>query len=174
MDRGGEIVPGGIPPSMKIPWVYVEKKEGNIDRKKLLETGSEQLFLIDMDGIRRGRMNYQTYTEYAKYFELIVMNYPTRLNEFIDTLISGATSVVIPSDLKDSIISDFLDYSGETVLVNTDPEKSASFSEMGGNLFLSEWEVRFPHRTVYYYGNQDLAGYVRIADFPYELLRGYL
>ena len=159
---------------MKIPCVVIRDRKPETSRKDLLDTGADDLFVIDFDALAGSKLNYHVYTDLAKYFEIIVLNFPTKPIEFLDTIIAGASGVVIPDYVPDRIMEEFLSYSSEVVLNDRNPEKSATFVSLGGDMFLSEHIVQSPHRTVYSYGRREEPGYIMLDNFPFDMISRFL
>jgi len=88
----------------------------------------------------------------SKYFELIVMNYPYRVSDLIDTFVSGASRVVISNDITDRLIREYLSVSDQLVMKYANNTACRVFSLLGGNMFLSNIEINMIYSTLYAYG----------------------
>ncbi len=159
---------------MVIPCIVIDHRTAGKSVKSLLDSGSEELFVVDLDSLRSRKHNYAVYTSLAKYFDLTVLNFPLMLFEFIDTIIAGASRVVVPEYTGVKELVDFLSYSEGTVINNKDPEVTKQFSSLGGDMFLSETLVSVPYKTVYYYGNGNYQDYVKLDDFPFDAISRFL
>jgi hypothetical protein len=118
----------------------------------LLKSGIEELFVVDLDSIRSGAPNLKLYGSLSKYFELIVMNYPYRVSDLIDTFVSGASRVVISNDITDRLIREYLSVSDQLVMKYANNTACRVFSLLGGNMFLSNIEINMIYSTLYAYG----------------------
>ncbi len=118
----------------------------------LLKSGIEELFVVDLDSIRRGTPNLKLYASLSKYFELVVMNYPYRVSDLIDSFVSGASRVVLSNDVSDRLIREYLSVSDQLVMKYSNGNACRAFSLLGGNMFLSNIEVNLVYSTLYAYG----------------------
>jgi hypothetical protein len=125
---------------------------GNRTQDSLLDSGIEELFVVDLDSIRSGKLNLKLYDRLSKYFDIVVMNYPYRIADLIDTFVSGASRVVLNSNVSDSMIRESLSFSDQVVMKYARNVPCKTFSLFGGNMFLSNIEVDLVYTTIYAYG----------------------
>lgn len=141
---------------------------GYEDAKSLLEfVSGEDLFVIDLDGLNRGAYNLKLYYDLSKFFEITVMSFPERAADLVDSIVSGASRVVISSNLPDRIIRDFLTVTEDLVMNYANMGGCRIFSENGGKYYLSNRIVDLPFEKVFLYGGTiDREGYVVVEGFP--------
>ena len=149
--QGGDLL--GIPPGMGL-----EEMEG------------EEIMVCDYDAIERGKFNFKLYDRVAKFFELIVVNFPSRVEDLMDSLISGAYSVVINPEEPPETMRKMLEVS-ENLILPYRSENIGFFLNNGGKYIISDREVPLNFRKCYNVG-QPLNGdkYVNVAGFPENLL----
>lgn len=119
---------------------------------ELLKKGDEELFVVDLDSIRTGNLNLKLYDRLSKFFELVVMNYPSRVSDLIDTFVSGASRVVLNNDISDNLIRECLSVSDQLIMNYARNSSCRSFSLLGGSMFLTNLEVDLVYTTLYAYG----------------------
>jgi hypothetical protein len=150
--EGGEL--SGIPPGMNL-----EEMEG------------EEIMVCDYDAIFRGKFNFKLYDQVAKFFELIVVNFPGRVEDLMDSLISGAYSVVLNADENQETITRMLEVSENIIL----PAKSLNLSfflNNGGKFVISERALPYRFRKCYIVGPEVKGdNYVNVMNFPENLLQ---
>lgn len=141
---------------------------GYADAKSILEVGDfEELFVVDLDGLNRGAYNLKLYGQLSKFFEITVMSFPDRTADLVDSIVSGASRVVVSSTLPVNTIVDFLAVTEDLVMNYAHMGVCRTFSEHGGKYFLSNRVVDLPFERVYIYGGKvDLKGYTWIDGFP--------
>lgn len=149
--QGGEI--SGIPPGTNL-----EEMEG------------EEIMVCDYDAIFRGKFNFKLYDRVAKFFELVVVNFPSRVEDLMDSLISGAYSVVLNPDETPETIRKMLEVSENIIL----PSRSLNlgfFLNNGGKFIIADRELPYNFRKCYNVGPA-LKGdnYVNVTGFPENLL----
>ena len=139
----------------------------NLSLQKLLLSGIEELFVIDHDAIFKNRMNFHTYQELSKYFEIVVMSLPLRVEDLMDSFIAGAGKVVIAGRSGAYLVENHLKMSESEVLCYQDPSIARSFYGAGGREFLSDRALDFPGSLIYSY-SKVLSGdrIVQLVDFP--------
>ncbi|MCL4314828.1 MAG: hypothetical protein M1454_03790 [Candidatus Thermoplasmatota archaeon] len=140
--------------------------------QKLLREGSDSLFLVDRSGILKGRLNTKVYSELSKFFELCVMNFPRSVGQLQDTIISGASSVVISPDLPTGMIQDMSWMSENIILPYTNLSASEEFRAIGGSRYLSRGDIPPVYSELYYVGkNPPINDAILLLDFPEEMNR---
>ncbi len=145
----------GIPPDQSL-----ESMEG------------EQVMLCDYDGIYRGSYNFKIYTRVGRFFETIVFNLVQREYDYVDSLVSGATRVVVDSEIKEEVLQRILEISPDTVFPFSDREKVEKFRSMGGKSFISSGQITGPFEICYNTGVAlNSEKYVDVVNFPEDLLR---
>ncbi len=137
--------------------------------QELMGLAGDEIFLIDMDAIKRGKPNFKFYQEISKYFDINVLSLISRVDDLVDSLILGCQSVVISPALSPRKISEFLEVSENIVMPYTSLPSTREFSRLGGTYFLSNTLVNYNFNLCYYYGPGDPGEkYVRLKDFPLE------
>ena len=140
---------------------------GYKNARDLLALDTDQLFIIDYDSLVTGYLNLKLYTEISKFFEIVVMNFPERGEDLMDSFVSGASRVVISDELPFDRIRSFLEISEDLVMKYGDTDKCRFFSRNGGDMYLSSREIDLQYSVVYYYGAGNVPeNYVRLVDFP--------
>ncbi len=161
---------------MEIPCITVEK--GNIvsggTLQSLLTAGIEDVFVVDLDALRRNKLNFRIYESLSKYFELVVMNFPSRLSDFIDSFIYGANLVVVPDYVPIKLLHEFLDYSPNVVMNFGRNEAVAEYIKLGGRNFVSRVPVNIENVTIYYIGSGELPSSIKVKEFPMDDVAGYI
>lgn len=140
---------------------------GYRNAKDMIELDTDELFIIDLDGLTRGAYNLRLYTDISKFFEITVMSFPQRTADLVDSIISGASKVVVSSTLSERTIKDFLGITEDLVMNYGKMDTCRTFSMNDGVYYLSNRMVDLPYRKVYFYGQEiDKEGYVTIHGFP--------
>ncbi len=140
---------------------------GYRNAKDMIDLDTEELFVVDLDGLAKGAYNLKLYTEIAKFFEITVMSFPRRVADLVDTIISGASRVVVSSNLTERNLKDFLGITEDLVMNYGRMETCRLFSANDGVYYLSNRMVDLPYRKVYHYGQPvDKEGYIQIQNFP--------
>lgn len=143
------------------------KIEGYSNVKELLKSDSDELFIVDFDAIKEGKYNFKLYTEFSKFFQITVMNFPKRQGDLIDSMISGCENVVLGGRIRDRDISSFIEITENLVMFDMD--KFAIFSRLGGNMFLTRRNLMYPYKRVYTYGlSLGLPREIILRNFPEE------
>ena len=153
--------------SLEINTVSVSSRriEGYSNVKELLKDDSDELFIVDFDAIKEGKYNFKLYTEFSKFFQITVMNFPRRQGDLIDSMISGCENVVLGGRIRDSDISSFIEITENLVMFDMD--KFAIFSSLGGNMFLTRRNVMYPYKKIYTYGpSLGLPREIILRNFP--------
>lgn len=130
----------------------------------------EEIMVCDYDAIFQGKFNFKLYDRIAKFFELIVVNFPSRMEDLMDSLISGAYSVVLSPDEQPETIRKMLEVSENLIL----PSRSLSLSfflDNGGRYIISDRQLPYNFRKCYIVG-PEVSGerYVNVTGFPENLL----
>ncbi|KJE49124.1 hypothetical protein TZ01_03250 [Acidiplasma sp. MBA-1] len=132
----------------------------------LLKSGVESLFLIDFDAIHKRVLNLEIYEKLSKFFDLTVMNYPQTEEDLMDTIISGATYVIINNNLTYKRIQSYLSYT-QNIGINYDyNDTCVFFSQNGGNIYLTNKQVMLPYRLAFNYGPFDLPNSIKLENYP--------
>lgn len=149
--------------------VVLDNKEitGYSSAKELLDLPGEELFVIDLDGLNSSSYNFKLYYDISKFFEITVMSFPDRTPDLVDTIISGASKVVISSTLPERRILDFLAITEDVVMNYGSMKGCRFFSEKGGRFYMSNRTVDLPFEKVYIYGSRlSRKDYIYIEGFP--------
>lgn len=135
----------------------------------LMQIAGDEVFLIDMNAIKKGKPNFKFYQEFTKYFDVYVLSLVNKIDDLLDTLILGCEGVVISPRLDPRMIKEFLAISENLIMPYTSLPSTRDFSRFGGRDFLTNTLVSFPFDNAYYYG-PGLPGdkYIRLKDFPLE------
>lgn len=152
-----------------IKCIVLDNREitGYSSAKELLDLSGEELFVIDLDGLNHSSYNFKLYYEISKFFEITVMSFPDRTPDLVDTIISGASRVVVSSTITERRILDFLAITEDVVMNYGSMRGCRFFSEKGGRFYMSNRLVDLPFEKVYIYGSRtDRKGYVYIEGFP--------
>ncbi|MGC8505892.1 MAG: hypothetical protein ACP5NK_04195 [Thermoplasmata archaeon] len=162
---------------MEIPSVLIS--DGDVRNynsvQELLLSGAEEIMAVDLDAFTKNRLNLKVYEHLAKYFDVIVLNFPTRISDMIDTIISGASAVVIPDYLPLKRLPEFMEYSSDLIMNYKMSETVIQFSKLGGTRYLSRREVPFAVTAVYYIGAFPPSGpYIKLKDFPEDAMAQYI
>ncbi len=138
---------------------------------ELKDMSGEEIFVCDYDAIQKGKFNFRLYVEISKFFELILMNQPGRVEDFMDSIISGASRVVIRPDEKPQLITRMLEFSPEVVMPANGSSKVKDFLSLGGEYLISDHEVN-GNFVLCYLVSRIAAGekYVQLVDFPEDML----
>ncbi len=136
----------------------------------LAEMEGEEIMVCDFDAIFKGKFNFRLYDQVAKFFELIVVNFPGRVEDLMDSLISGAYSVVLNPEENPETIKKMLEVSENIVL----PSRSLNLSfflNNGGKFVISERAVPYRFRKCYIVGPEVKGdNYINVVGFPENLL----
>ncbi|WP_393970681.1 hypothetical protein OXIME_000908 [Oxyplasma meridianum] len=152
---------------MEINTVSISSRriEGYSNVKELLKDDSDELFIVDFDAIKEGKYNFKLYTEFAKFFQITVMNFPRRQGDLIDSMISGCENVVLGGHIQDRDISSFIEITENLVMFDID--KFAIFSSLGGSMFLTRRNIMYPYKKIYTYGiGLGLPREIILRNFP--------
>ena len=143
--------------------------------QSMLSAGIEDLFVIDFDAIFRNKFNFKIYQDISKYFEITVMSLPLRIEDIMDSFVSGASEIVIPGRIDPNALEDYMRTSDNLVMYYQNPVVAKAFYVLGGRSFFSDRELDFPDIRVYSYSRILVKkGYIRLMDFPREDLEGIL
>jgi hypothetical protein len=143
--------------------------------QSMLSAGIEDLFVIDFDAIFRNKFNFKIYQDISKYFEITVMSLPLRIEDIMDSFISGASEIVIPGRIDPNALEDYMRTSENLVMYYQNPVVAKAFYVLGGRSFFSDRELDFPDIRVYSYSRILVKkGYIRLMNFPREDLDSIL
>lgn len=131
----------------------------------------EEIMACDYDAIRRGRFNFKLYGQISKFFELIVVSFPARVEDLMDSLIAGAFRVVVDPQADPNVIARMLEVSDGVVMPASSLNRDF-FMERGGHYLISDREVFIGFDLCYNVGHElSSKKYVNVAGFPEDLLR---
>ena len=118
--------------SAGIPTVVIRDRKiiGNKTAYDLMKEGFEEILVCDMDSIITGRTNMKVYNDLAKFFEFIAFNLVYNIGELVDSIVSGASKVVISPDLSGDTLLSMLEFSQNIVIPNS--EMFQYFQQNGG------------------------------------------
>lgn len=140
------------------------------DGVPLEQLEGDEIMVCDYDAIRRGKYNFKLYGRISKFLEPVVVNFPNRVEDLMDSLISGAGRVVLASDINESTLGRMLTISDGVVLPADSPEKPY-FIENGGRYLISEHEVLSRFDRCYNVGLELTSQkYINVRGFPETLL----
>jgi len=101
-----------------------------LQRGKIIEDISEKLdefkkiYVLDLDGIEKGKPNFDIYQKLSSSVDLWVDNGPRNIGDVVDTFMAGATDITIRRNLCPNLkISDIRDVSDNKIYANIDFEK---------------------------------------------------
>lgn len=135
------------------------------------ELEGEEVMVCDLDAIFRGRFNFKVYGHIAKFLEPVVVNFAGRVEDLMDSLISGASKVVLHSGESELSIEKMLELSDDVVLPSNS-QYSRQFTERGGKYLISSGEVFFRFDMCYNVGTPlSSEKYINVSDFPEKILR---
>lgn len=149
--------------------IFRNKIVGYESIQELMQIAGDEIFLIDMDAVKRGKPNFSFYQEISKYFDVDVLSLVSRMDDLVDSLVLGCQSVVISPLLSEKKIVDFLEVSQNLIMPYTSLPSSRFFSSHGGSYFLSNSIINYPFELTYYYGPGDPGDkYVGLRGFPLD------
>ncbi len=136
----------------------------------LEEMEGEEIMVCDYDAILRGKFNFKIYDRVAKFFEVVAVNFPNRVEDLMDSLISGAYSVVLSPEESPEPIRKMLEVSENLILPSRNPNVGFFLSN-GGKYLIAESEVPYNFQKCYNVG-QELKRdrYIDVIGFPENLL----
>lgn len=141
----------------------------NLSLQKLLMSGIEELFVIDLDAIFKNKFNFHTYQDLSKYFEIVVMSLPLRVEDLMDSFIAGADKVVVSGRSDLNLLDSFMKMSDNLVLCYQDPAVANAFYQGGGREFLTDRQLNFSGSMIYSFSRlQGGDSYIQLVDFPRE------
>ena len=158
---------------LKIRCLTVKGRQlGGLSQEETLEMlEGEEVLLCDYDGILRGKYNFKLYTQVARFFEVVVFNLVRREIDFIDTMVAGASRVVVDPQMGTALLRRILDISPGTVFPYGSSDQVSEFSSAGGQTYISGSRVNVPFEICYNVGlPQESEKYVDIVGFPDDLL----
>jgi len=137
---------------------------------QLLKMKVDDLFVIDYDAITKRHLNFNIYDKLSKFFEITVMNYPETESDLTDTIINGASNVVINNNLTYRTIKSFIAITENIAMNYHYNDTCIYFAENGGTMFLSDTEILLPYKVAYYYGSFDIKNSIKLENFPKDLM----
>jgi hypothetical protein len=137
---------------------------------EILKLKVDSIFVIDYDALRQRYLNLKLYSDLSKFFELTIMNYPETENDLMDTIINGASTVVINNNLTYKRISSYLSFTQNIAMNYKYVDTCIYFSEMGGNMFLTDKEIMLPYVLAYNYNNFPIKNSIQLQNFPNDLI----
>lgn len=158
---------------MQIQCIYIEHGQiyGLPDDLPLEKLGGDEIMVCDLDAIHRGKFNFKTYTQIAKFLEPVVVNFAGRVEDLMDSLISGASRVVLHSRESTVSLDKMLELSDDIVLPARNPY-SGVFIERGGKYLISDHEVFSRFDKCYNVGFPLTSEkYINVSNFPENLLQ---
>ncbi|WP_162509732.1 hypothetical protein [Thermogymnomonas acidicola] len=133
----------------------------------LLYMDIDEVFLVDMDALTRYKLSFHFYREISRFCEVTVLNMPARVQDLIDTLVSGASRVVVGRDVDSRLLSGFMQVSDSVVLSLVSRNLVDEFIRLGGGDFFSLGQTDIAFRTLYNAGPPVIReGVKNIEDFP--------
>lgn len=145
------------------------KIEGFGTIQDLLEIAGDEVFLIDMNAIKKGKPSFDFYQEISKFVDVYVLSLVSKVDDLVDTLILGCEGVVISPRVEGKKLIEFLSISENLIMPYTPLPSSREFSRLGGKYFISNVMVNHNFSLTYYYGPGNPGdNYVRLKDFPLD------
>ncbi len=138
---------------------------------QLLKSGVESLFVIDYDAIYKKHLNFNLYEKLSKFFELTIMNYPETTGDLMDTIINGATNVIINDNLTYRRIEEFISFTPNIAMNYNYNDSCIYFSENGGEMFLTGKQILLPYKTAFNYNSFNIPNEIKLEGFPPDLER---
>ncbi len=133
----------------------------------LIKVAPDEIMLIDMNAIRKGRPNFSFYQKISRFFTLHVLSLIDRIDDLVDTLIVGSSSVVISPRVNEKKLRDMLEITANIIMPYTSLPSSRFYSDHGGEYFLTNVLIPFKFKLAYYYGPGDPGEkYVKLVEFP--------
>lgn len=158
---------------LQIRCLYIEggKISGLPDDTPIERLEGDEIMVCDLDAIYRGKFNFKIYGQIGKFLEPVVVNFPNRVEDLMDSLISGATKVVLHSTENTVSLDKMLQLSDDIVLPARNPNSSL-FIERGGKYLISDHEVFSRFDTCYNVGLPLTSEkYINVHNFPENLLQ---
>lgn len=136
----------------------------------LAQIEGDEVMVCDFDAIKKGKFNFRLYGEISKFVEAVVVNLPSRVEDVMDTLISGASKVVLASDIEIDSMRRMLGISDGIVLPSRSPAKELYYTE-GGRYLISDHE-EFTRFDLCYNVGPELSSkkYINVRNFPENLM----
>jgi len=99
----------------------------------------EILYILDLDGIEKGKLNLCTYQKLSSKYQLWIDCGPRNIGDVVDIFMAGATSITVRRTLNTSFsISDIRDISDSKVYLKIDFKDYKNYSD--DDLFLKEYD----------------------------------
>ncbi len=132
----------------------------------------DDAMLIDYDAIINGKPDLKLYNEIAKFIEIVVFNLSYRVDDVIDSMISGASKVVIDPQTSGETMEKLLNISTDIVLPASMRDVAYTFAREGGRFFISNEIIPYEFELCYNVGTALSSDkYVDVKDFPQDLMR---
>jgi hypothetical protein len=148
-----------------------DKKVANYENiYQILQLKVDSIFVIDYDAMEHRYLNLKLYDELAKFFELTIMNYPETENDLMDTIINGASVVIINNNLTYKRIDKYLEFTQNIAMKYKYVDTCIYFSGKGGNMYLANREIMLPYTLAYNCGGFQLKNSVKLQNFPSNLM----
>lgn len=158
---------------MQIQCVYIQNSQifGLPDDTPIEKLGGDEIMVCDLDAIYHGKFNFKMYGHIGKFLEPVVVNFARRVEDLMDSLISGASRVVLDSRENTVSLEKMLQLSDDIVLPARNPNSSL-FIERGGKYLISDHEVFSRFEKCYNVGPPiTYDNYINISNFPENLLQ---
>ncbi len=159
--------------TLSIPCVTIKDSQAisRSNMQQMLLSGVENVFVVDIDAINKNRFNFKIYQELSKYFEITVMSLPLRVEDLMDSYISGASEIVIPGRISQKLLEEYMRTSESLVLLYQDPYVAQAYYLLGGRTFVSDRQLDFNNARIYSFSKiLKGPGYITLTDFPAEEL----
>ncbi len=157
--------------SVHIPSVVIRRKEivGRKTAYDLMKEGIEELMVCDLDSIIDGKTNFKLYNELAKFFEFTVFNLIYNVGDLVDSLVSGASKVVVSPDLTPERLASFLEISQN--IVDPNSSRFGLFQKSGGKYVMVSGRIPYQAFSgIYNIGPaMDGENMINVDNFPLEL-----
>lgn len=157
---------------MRIRCLTIKNSEifGLPDGVPLEELEGEEIMVCDYDAIYKGKFNFKLYGQISRFFEPVVVNFPGRVEDLMDSLISGAARVVLHPDGDGRVFERMLEVSEGIVLPAKSPHRE-DFINKGGRYLISDREVFSRFDQCYNVGPElSSEKYINVTNFPENLL----
>ena len=156
---------------VNIPCITIRKREivGRKTAYDLMKEGIDELLVCDLDSIIDGRTNFKIYTELAKFFEFTAFNLIYSVGDLVDTIISGASRVVVSPDISIERMVSFLEISQN--IVDPNSERFTMFQKAGGKFVMVSGRDPYQDFTAVYNIGPYINGerFINVDNFPQEL-----
>lgn len=137
---------------------------------QILQLKVDSIFVIDYDALKNRYLNLKLYEELAKFFELTVMNYPETESDLMDTIINGASVVIVNNNLTLKRIASYLEFTQNIAMKYRYIDTCIYFAEKGGNMYLTDKEIMLPYTLAYNARGFPIKNSVQLQNFPPDLM----